>query len=73
MSNDTTKARPTHRVYAVTKKDNAKPFWLKIGAAWPNKDGKGFNIKFDTCPWGNAEIVMRKVKEKVEEAASEAA
>lgn len=59
MSNDTTKTRPTHRIFSVSKKDDAKPFWLEIGAAWPHKDGKGFNLKFNACPYGDAEIVVR--------------
>jgi hypothetical protein len=31
----------------VTLEDHAvdeDPFWLKIGATWPHKDGEGFNI-----------------------------
>jgi hypothetical protein len=65
MSNDSnTKTRPTHRVFSVTKKDEAKPFWLEIGAAWPHKDGKGFNIKFNACPFGDAEIVLRAITAK---------
>jgi len=65
MSNDTTtKSRPTHRVYSVTKKEDAKPFWLEIGAAWPHKDGKGFSLKFNACPYGNSEVVVRAVTAK---------
>ena len=66
MSNDTTtKSRPTHRVYSVTKKkEDAKPFWLEIGAAWPHKDGKGFSLKFNASPFGESEIVLRAVKAK---------
>jgi hypothetical protein len=33
--------RPTHRVYAVIKKqDREKGTWLEIGAAWRHRDGK---------------------------------
>lgn len=60
MSNDTTKTRPTHRIYSVTKRDgDKKPFWTEIGAAWPHKDGKGFNLKFSACPYGEAQVVIR--------------
>jgi hypothetical protein len=24
--------------------------WTKIGAAWPNKDGKGFSVQLDVLP-----------------------
>jgi hypothetical protein len=68
MSNDTTKSRPTHRIFSVTKKDNAKPLWLEIGAAWPHKDGKGFNLKFTACPHGGSEIVVRTIRAKAQAA-----
>jgi hypothetical protein len=48
MSNDSnTKAHPTHRIYSVTKNGDSKTNWQEIGAAWPHKDGKGFNLKFN--------------------------
>ena len=61
MSSDTTaKTRPTHRIFSVSKpKDDTRPFWLEIGAAWPHKDGKGFSLKFNACPYGDAEVVIR--------------
>lgn len=56
----TTSSRPTHRVFAVTRKDKAdKGKWHEIGALWPHKDGKGFNLKLDLLPTGNAELVIR--------------
>ncbi len=38
--------RPTHRLYRVTG-DGEAAIWIPIGAAWPNKDGKGFNLNCD--------------------------
>ena len=49
MSNDNTKTRPTHRVYAVTKAGEKK-FWQPIGALWAHSDGKGFSLKLDLVP-----------------------
>ena len=65
MSNDTTKARPAHRIYAVTKKGQKK-FWQPIGALWAHTDGKGFNQRLDYLPLNNAEIVIRTVEEEAE-------
>jgi hypothetical protein len=63
MSNDnTTKTRPTYRVYSVTKNGDSKANWQEIGAAWPHKDGKGFNLKFTARPLEGAEIVLREPK-----------
>ncbi len=55
--------RPTHRVYAVTKIDGGKSFWTDIGAAWANRDGKGFNLKLNYLPLNGADIVVREPRE----------
>jgi hypothetical protein len=46
--------------------------WTKIGAAWPNRDGKGFNILCDAVPL-QGRIVMREYTPKPKDAALEAA
>jgi len=34
-----------------TGKDKAgKKIWTRIGAVWPNKSGKGFNLMWDYLP-----------------------
>lgn len=68
MSNYTTSSRPTHRIYAVTKKGDQK-IWRAIGALWPHGDGKGFNHKLDCLPLNGAEIVIRAIDADVEEGA----
>lgn len=60
MTNKTEAKMPTHRVYAVTKSKNGRGFWTEIGAAWANADGKGFNLKLNFLPLGDAEIVVRE-------------
>ena len=70
MSNDTTtNNRPTHRIYSVTKTGD-KSAWQEIGAAWPNKDGQGFNLKFKTPPVAaeGVSILMRLATEKTKAA-----
>jgi hypothetical protein len=63
MSNDSnTKARPTHRIYSVTKNGDDKANWQEIGGVWPHKDGKGFNLKFTARPLDDAKIVLRVAK-----------
>ena len=63
----TSSSRPTHRVFAVTRKDQSdKGKWHEIGALWPHKDGKGFNLKLDLLPTGNAELVIRAATEQAE-------
>jgi hypothetical protein len=67
MTTSSTKTRPTHRVYAVTKSD-AKSFWQPIGAMWAHADDKGFNLRIDYLPLNEAEIVVRVAGDKQAEA-----
>jgi hypothetical protein len=52
---------PTHRVYAVRKTGADTSYWAEIGAGWLNQDGKGFSLKFNLLPVGEADIVMREI------------
>ena len=60
MTTETTNARPTHRIFAVTR-NGKKKFWQPIGALWAHTDGKGFNQKLDYLPLNGAEIVIREI------------
>ena len=50
--------RPTHRVYAVRKISDGKSHWAEIGAAWANRDGRGFNLKLTLMPVGDLLLVV---------------
>lgn len=54
--------KPTHRLYRVIGEGDQSS-WTPIGAAWPNKDGNGFNISCDAVPL-QGRIVMRAITEK---------
>ena len=64
--------KPSHRVYAVTKRKSGENDWTEIGACWTHGDGKGFNLKLDYLPLTQAELVIRVPKEKAD-ATSDAA
>jgi hypothetical protein len=71
MSNkQTSKALPTHRVYSVSKNGEEKAAWTEIGAAWPHKDGKGFNLTFTARPLEGAQVVLRVATAKKADAKS---
>jgi hypothetical protein len=62
MTTETNSNRPTHRVYAVIikKEGTAKGAWLEVGAAWPHRDGKGYNLKLDAIARSpDAQLVIR--------------
>ena len=54
--------RDMHRVYTIVPRENAKDFWLNIGAAWPHKDGKGWNVQLQALPL-DSKLVIRAVDE----------
>ena len=62
---------PAYYVYQVRDKDGqgdtrGPGIWTKIGAAWANKDGKGFSITLDAVPL-HGRLVMREPKERGDE------
>lgn len=60
MTTTTQRRAPTHSLYVVTgEQDNAR--WTRIGAAWPNQDGKGFSMALDAAPIAGR-LVMRENK-----------
>lgn len=61
MSNEQKPKRPTYAAYQVGEGENAR--FVKIGAAWPNKDKKGFNLVLDAFPL-NGRIVLREINER---------
>jgi len=54
---------PTHIAYHVRDTGDGKGFWTRIGSAWANKDGKGFNIQIDIVPL-DGRITLRVAEEK---------
>ena len=57
--------KPTHRLYRVLG-DGRDANWTPIGAAWPNKDGLGFNVVCDAIPL-TGRLVLRFIAERPEE------
>ncbi|MBB4397938.1 hypothetical protein [Bradyrhizobium sp. ERR14] len=43
--------KPTMIAYTVKDRGNdKKPFWVRVGAAWPLKEKPGFSIELDAMP-----------------------
>ena len=64
---DSAKKRPDMTIYFVPERENA--FWVPIGAAWLNRDGDGYSLRFDLMPATAGDIVLRKPKPKAEQEA----
>ena len=56
--------RPTHKAFVVEDRDGdegeEKPFWTRVGSAWPNKDSKGYNIVIAPGIAVSGRIVLRE-------------
>jgi hypothetical protein len=48
---------PSHDVFTVTGNETKR--WTRIGAAFANKDGKGYNVSLDAMPVNGA-LVLRE-------------
>ena len=58
---------PDFDVYTVKDRKNGQdPFWVRIGAAWANKDEKGYSISLDALPI-DGRLVLRVPKPKAAE------
>jgi len=53
---------PTYIAYQV-RNGTGKGFFTRIGVAWANKDGKGFNIQLECVPL-DGRITLRIATEK---------
>jgi hypothetical protein len=61
---DTTASKsPSHIAYHVRDGKDNKGFFTRIGAAWPHKDGKGFNVQLDMVPL-DGRVTFRVATEK---------
>jgi hypothetical protein len=65
MSTENTNNLPSHSVYQVIGSEGKKPYWMKIGAAWANGDGRGFSVQLEALPL-TGRIVMREPNARVD-------
>ncbi len=55
--------KPSFNVFTVEDRGEGNdPFWLKIGAAFEHKDGKGYNLALQALPT-DGRLVLREYKE----------
>ena len=58
--------KPTLIAYSVKERGRGKkPFWVRIGAAWPFETGTGFTIQLDALPI-DGRIVLAEPKPEVD-------
>ncbi len=57
-----TATKPAFNAFVVEEREGQDPFWLKIGAAFEHKDGKGYNLVLQAMPF-DGRVVLREYKE----------
>jgi hypothetical protein len=50
QTDSTASKAPAYIAYQIRGKEGEKGYFTRIGAAWPQKTGKGFNIQLDALP-----------------------
>jgi hypothetical protein len=61
--------KPTHNAYIVTtpKEEGVKAIWHLVGAAWPHKNGNGFDVVITEGISVTGRIVCTERKEQLKE------
>ena len=60
-------SKPSHKAFVVEDREEGsdeKPFWTRVGSAWPHGDGKGLNIQLATGVSVSGRLVLREYTEK---------
>jgi hypothetical protein len=55
--------RPSHKAFVVEDREEGsdeKPFWTRVGSAWPHQDGKGLNIQIASGVAVSGRLVLRE-------------
>jgi len=64
-TNTSENKRPTHIIWQVVGEGD-KGRWIRVGAGWPNKDGKGLTLRLDAYPVAGR-TVLREITQRNEE------
>lgn len=65
MSEDESKKSGRMTAYNVRETEDGKSYFNRIGAAFPHKDGQGYNLHLEALPV-SGQVVMRTVQEKLD-------
>ena len=55
--------KPSHFAYNVRNREGGDNYWIRIGSAWAQADGNGFNIHLETVPL-DGRVTLRIATEK---------
>ncbi|NQZ10816.1 MAG: hypothetical protein HRT35_26995 [Algicola sp.] len=55
--------RPEYLAFNVKDTPQGKAIFQQVGAAWPHKDGQGFDLQLDSIPV-NGRVTLRELREE---------
>ena len=55
--------KPQFIAYNVQESKDGKGFFHKIGAAWPHKDGEGYDVQLESLPM-DGRVTLRTLREE---------
>jgi len=49
-----------YNLFSPIKKSDGGTYWHKVGSAWPHRNGRGFNLSFNSLPitMENGQVVV---------------
>jgi hypothetical protein len=56
---------PSHYAYHVNEGQDGKSYFNRVGAAFPHKDGQGFNVVLDSVPVDGL-VTLRTPQERIQ-------
>jgi hypothetical protein len=63
--------QPTHTIFQVIGEDK-QARWIRVGAAWENRDGKGLNLAFDAYPVVGRIVIRENPQDDAEQTGEQA-
>ncbi|QCI63953.1 hypothetical protein [Phreatobacter stygius] len=63
MKNTNEPNRPSHIIWQVIG-ETGKARWIRVGAGWANKDGKGLTLKFDAYPVAGRTVIRELTEQE---------
>lgn len=54
---------PAAFLSSASESGEKRGVWTRVGAAWPNKDGRGFNVVLDVVPL-DGRLILREPLER---------
>ena len=59
--------KPDYIAYSVLERKRSDPYWHKLGAVWPHKDGEGYDMRLASLPLDGRVTLREQREERMQE------